>query len=180
MHSRIFKAAFFISAVMLTSCQAEPEPDETTVTTETTIITEEDHSLLRSFTINEAFERITVSGEKFVFPFALTELDEGGSMSGYKYENSTLYFPDGGTAEAMVRDGIVYYLKFSTGSAPADFAIMGISLGMSDDIIYSIGIPDDISFNNGNGWARYDGFLGQYFNLAFNDGKLTDITIVQQ
>lgn len=180
MHSRILKAAVFIAAVMLTACQAEVEPAETAVTTETTIITEEDHSLLRSFTISEAFEQLMAEGEKFVFPFSLNELDEGGSMPGYKYENGILYFPNGGSAEAMVRDGMVYYLKFSIGSAPADFSLMDISLGASEDIMYSTGIPDENSLIDGNGWVRYDGFLGQYFRLDFSNRRLTDITIVQQ
>ena len=180
MQSRFLKAGVLLTAFIFTACQTEQELVETTAGMVSETFTESDHSLLRPFTIDEAFKRITVSGEKFTFPVALSELDDGGSMSGYRYENNILYFPDGGIADAMVDNGMIYYLNFSQETAPEDFSLMGLTLGAPYDIIYSTGIPDESSISDGDGWVRYDGVYGQYFKLDFSGGRLTSITMVQE
>lgn len=179
MRTKFLKASVILGIVMLTACQAESEPVETSVST-SAAITEKDHILLRDFTINEAFEQITISGERLPFPIELSELDEGGSMADHRYENGILYFPDGGIAQANAENGRIYFLKFSKDTAPQGLALMNITLGASYDIVYSVGIPDENSENGDYASVWYTGVYGQYFKLDFNNKKLTDITIVQE
>lgn len=170
--------AVITAAMLLAGCsETQEESVATTAETAVTTQTEADHSLLRGFTISEAYEDITAAGMKIPFPLPLSELEAGGALEGCKYENGTLYFPDGSSAEAEETDGVIRKLTFNRGTAPADFSIMHLTLGATYDIVYATGIPDKGFDRDGYKFVEYLGVPGQWIHLDFNENILTTISL---
>ncbi|MBQ8825760.1 MAG: hypothetical protein IJ007_01555 [Oscillospiraceae bacterium] len=174
------KAVILLSlSIFLAGCAEKEIPEETTVVTTTVTEPESDHSLLRPFTINEAFSEVKASGKVFCFPIPLTELEEGGIFSDCSYADNKLAFPDGTFAQAYANDSSIFHAEFELGSAPSDFSVIGIKLGDDYSVIYQTGIPDITEGDSQNGMVEYHGAGIQCIRIEFTNGKINKITMFQ-
>ena len=176
---KIGMSVLLTAALFLTGCSEKEIPEETSAQTTTVTDPEPDHSMLRSFTLNEAFAEVTAAGRVFAFPIPLTELEEGGSFSDCQYTDSRLTFPDGTYAQAYSDGSSINCLRFELGSSPSDFSVVGLNLGSGSDIIFQTGIPDYMTGDMERGSAGYTGAGRQCINIEFKEGKLLAVTITQ-
>lgn len=176
---KIATALFLICAAFLTGCSEKEVPEETTVQITTVTEPESDHSLLRPFTINEAYSMVTASGRVFEFPISLTELEETGAFSDCVFADNVFVFSDGTSATAYADDSSIIHMEFEYGTAPSDFSVIGVKLGDKQDIIYQTGIPDRTEGDSENGMVEYRGAGAQCIRIEYADGRINKITLIQ-
>lgn len=169
--------AVLIAALALSSCAAKAEEELPEGTSETTVSTEPeaDHSLVRRWTMNQLFDSLYAGGRDFSFPIKQSEFEENGLLSDCTFSDNKIYFPDGGMLSAECgSNSDINILTAEIMTAPSDFSVYGIYLGMSYGTIRDgFGIPD---FVNGepdreSGTTVFIGAGTQQFTIEFKDGK---------
>ena len=111
-----------LSALLLCGCKKETaETEVTEATTETTVTTFNEYILTRSWDGAELLASVFFCGEYQPMPWNIEACPE------FQFSNDTIIFPDGSFAEASAdENGNIISVKFSAGSAPADFSVYGI------------------------------------------------------
>lgn len=185
MKKNVISALVLLTAALLTACGGEKEPPAVTSASTSATEPEADHSLVRSFTINEIFADLYAEEIHFSFPVASAELEAGGKLSSCTFEENRLVFPGGSYAEAAITssDGMINYLRAEKGTAPDDFSAYGIKFGMTlNELRYDYGMPDTVSGNpetEEGGAYHYYGAGAQIFTVEFSNGVVTAMSFMQ-
>ncbi len=185
-------AAVLAAGLIFCGCSRQTEADEAvtsmTLPPASTTAPEADHSLLRGYTINEVFADIYAGGRKFTFPVSMLEFEEGGTFDDCTLTDSSINFPDGsffsvkiaGEGESVIP--AVMYLSAEEKTAPDDFKVCGLNMGMSvADVYADFGIPDNVGGDpkQSRGNMTYIGAGTQVFTLEFERNHLTKIIFQQ-
>lgn len=157
--------------------EAEPYPTEA----------QEDYILTRGYPLTDLFADITAGGVKFTFPVKVDDFAEGGVLSSAKYSDNMIQFDSGAVYAELCSDsgntvnsrGI---LRAERGTAPADFTVYGIKLGMSyAEAAGLAGIPGEVNGqpDKESGSCVYYGADAQRFEMHFEENRLTKIILEQ-
>lgn len=183
---RIKIAALLIAALALSACAKEAEEELPTETIETTVSTEpeKNYSLVRSWTMNELFDSLYAGERDFSFPIDEKEFEDGGLFSDCSFSDNRIIFPDRSslTVQSHPDSHIIYYLTAEKKTAPPDFTVNGIALGISYFTVRDdFGIPDAISGkpDEEKGSLTYYGAAGQQFIIEFENKKAVKFTLIQ-
>lgn len=175
--------ALLFAAVCLASCGKAEEIVTETSASETVTETEVDYSLLRNWTMNELFAEVKACGKTFSFPIKLEEFESGGAFEDCTFANGTIKFPDGSSLSAESDADKIVKLTAERGSAPSDFTVYDLTLGMSySEAASGFGIPNDVRGDpaNESGTYIYYGAGTQRFEIEFEDKKIVGLVFEQE
>ena len=164
-----------LAALMFVGCgRNETEEITEIVISEAVTTTENDYWLVRGWEGYELLESIFFCGENHSLPLSLEDNPD------FIFENGTLIFPDGSSAEAVAdEDGNIISLCMRANSAPADFSVYGIDFGAdSYDIPNIVGIANEIygSEETSLTYRFLEGGITE-LRFVFTEEKLTEIYI---